>query len=200
MVLQDKSVRSATVVRHANVTSSFSTFERKGRGDVPLNMHRVNPSSTADQPVKCVRYMASVAEGVKVLDLSDTRPETKPSVRKTEITYEELVTLIEMGSAHVYDVREPNEIEESNVIPAAINIPLTKLKASLQMDPEQFRVNYFAAKPPTDDPNIVFYGFGSVKSMAAVEIAHKLGFKKARHFPGGWDEWSRHGIQGLQTT
>jgi len=55
---------------------------------------------------------------------------------------------------------------------------VTKLKASLQLDPEQFTAQFSAAKPAKDDQNIVFYGFSSVKSTAAVEIAHKLGFKK----------------------
>jgi len=55
---------------------------------------------------------------------------------------------------------------------------VTKLKASLQLDPEQFATQFGAAKPAKDGQNIVFYGLSSVKSTAAVEIAHKLGFKK----------------------
>jgi len=55
---------------------------------------------------------------------------------------------------------------------------VTKLKASLQLDAEQFATQFSAAKPAKDGQNIVFYGFSSVKSTAAVEIAHKLGFKK----------------------
>jgi len=55
---------------------------------------------------------------------------------------------------------------------------VTKLKASLQLDPEQFATQFSAAKPAKDGQNVVFYGFSSVKSTAAVEIAHKLGFRK----------------------
>jgi len=55
---------------------------------------------------------------------------------------------------------------------------VTKLKASLQLDPEQFETQFGTTKPAKDGHNIVFYGFSSVKSTAAVEIAHKLGFKR----------------------
>jgi len=55
---------------------------------------------------------------------------------------------------------------------------VTKLKVSLQLDPEQFALQFSASKPAKDGQNIVFYGLSSVKSTAAVEIAHKLGFKK----------------------
>jgi len=55
---------------------------------------------------------------------------------------------------------------------------VTKLKASLQLDPEQFRTQFSATKPAKDGESVVFYGLSSVKSTAAVEIAHKLGFKK----------------------
>jgi len=55
---------------------------------------------------------------------------------------------------------------------------VTKLKASLQLDPREFALQFNATKPEKNGQNIVFYGFSSVKSAAAVEIAHKLGFKK----------------------
>lgn len=56
--------------------------------------------------------------------------------------------------------------------------PVTKLKASLQLEPEQFETQFGATKPAKDGRDVVFYGFSSVKSTAAVEIAHKLGFKR----------------------
>ena len=55
---------------------------------------------------------------------------------------------------------------------------VTKLKASLQLDVEQFETQFRTTKPAKAGQDIVFYGFSSVKSTAAVEIAHKLGFKK----------------------
>ena len=46
------------------------------------------------------------------------------------------------------------------------------------MTDEAFMEKYKAQKPQQKDTNIVFAGFKSVKSSAALEIAHKLGFKK----------------------
>jgi len=51
--------------------------------------------------------------------------DTKTSVKKTEITYEELSKLINAGTLHLYDVREPADVDQSGVINLAINIPRT---------------------------------------------------------------------------
>jgi rhodanese-related sulfurtransferase len=116
--------------------------------------------------------------------------EPKPT-RKLEVSRDDLISMIASGTVNLYDVREPTEIEESGKIASAINVPLSIMKASFSLDDEQFRVKFGKAKPAKDSADIVFYGFCSVKSTTALEIAHKLGFKKARHYPGGWEEWSR---------
>ena len=46
------------------------------------------------------------------------------------------------------------------------------------MDAEQFKEAFKSDMPTKDSQNIVFYGFCTVKSATALEIAHKLGFKK----------------------
>lgn len=46
------------------------------------------------------------------------------------------------------------------------------------MTPESFSEQYKRSQPQKHDSNIVFYGFGPVKSTAALEIAHRSGFKK----------------------
>lgn len=55
---------------------------------------------------------------------------------------------------------------------------VTQLKTALSLDAEQFKATFKSVKPAKDDQTIVFYGFCSVKSTTALEIAHKLGFKK----------------------
>ena len=57
-------------------------------------------------------------------------------------------------------------------------ISVQDLKKALQMTEEAFTKKYKAPKPEHKDTNIVFAGYKSVKSSAALEIAHKLGFKK----------------------
>jgi len=79
-----------------------------------------------------------------------------------------------------------NRLTWTNLVKVCLNSCLcvccacsvTKLKASLQLAPEQFEAQLCAMKPAKDGQNVVFYGFSSIKSIAAVEIAHKLGFKK----------------------
>jgi 3-mercaptopyruvate sulfurtransferase SseA len=122
-------------------------------------------------------------------------PEAK--AKKLVITFDELTAALAQagqgGAAglRLVDVREPKEIEETGRLPGAINIPLTKLKASLALEPAQFEAEFGALRPTKDDPApLVFYGLCGVKSSAALEIAHKLGYKKARNYPGGWEEWS----------
>jgi len=55
---------------------------------------------------------------------------------------------------------------------------VTSLKASLSMDAELFKETFKGDMPPKESQNIVFFGFSSVKSSTALEIAHKIGFKK----------------------
>jgi len=47
----------------------------------------------------------------------------KPVVKKTEITYEELSDLVDAGTLHLVDVREPADVSETGIIKSAVNIP-----------------------------------------------------------------------------
>lgn len=105
------------------------------------------------------------------------------------LSHEDLEALIDSGDIQLIDIREEKEIGEQGVFPGAINIPLQDLKKALQMTDEAFTEKYKAPKPQHKDTNIVFAGFKSVKSSAALEIAHKLGFKKARQYKNGFEEW-----------
>jgi len=49
--------------------------------------------------------------------------EIKPTAKKTEITYEELSELVNAGTFHLFDVREPADVSETGIIKSAINIP-----------------------------------------------------------------------------
>lgn len=52
------------------------------------------------------------------------------------------------------------------------------LKQSLKMDDASFSERYARPKPHPHDTNIVFAGYGPIKSSAALEIAQKMGYKK----------------------
>jgi len=112
--------------------------------------------------------------------------------KRKEVIYEELVELIEKGDIRLVDVREPKELAETGQIPKSINIPLKQLKSFLQQkeDAIDSEVRNIPC-PQKDDSNLIYYGLSEVKGLAALEIAHKCGYKKSRHYPGGWDEWSK---------
>ncbi|GAB1605426.1 thiosulfate sulfurtransferase/rhodanese-like domain-containing protein 3 [Argonauta hians] len=114
----------------------------------------------------------------------------------TNLCFEDLEALIGCGDIQLFDVREPKEISDTGKIPCAVNIPLGQIKEALLMADDVFLEKYSVPKPALQDTNIVFVGLGPIKSSAALEIAHKIGFKKARHYYGGYKEW----IQKTQTS
>jgi len=116
--------------------------------------------------------------------------------KKHVVTAEELAVLLEKTPTEIrlLDVREPKDVEEYGKLPGSINVPLTKLKAAFTSEPAQFEAEFGTRKPTKEEAGqIIFYGHCAVKSTTALEIAHKLGYKKARHYPGGWEEWSSRG-------
>ena len=42
---------------------------------------------------------------------------------KSDVSYEELLALLESDDVQLFDVREPKEIKETGTIPGATNIP-----------------------------------------------------------------------------
>lgn len=102
--------------------------------------------------------------------------------KKSEVTYNELVDLLRIGSITLVDVRDPKELMATGTMPQSVNIPLNQLKNTLCCEEEGIAND-------VDGNAIVFCGLGNVKSVTALEIAHKLGLKNARHYPGGYNEW-----------
>ncbi|KRY01007.1 Thiosulfate sulfurtransferase/rhodanese-like domain-containing protein 3, partial [Trichinella pseudospiralis] len=103
-----------------------------------------------------------------------------------ELTYEELKALYDADDVLIIDVRDPEEIKKQGKIEGSYN-----LSEALKLTPEAFRKQYHFEKPTKYDANIVFHGLSHIKSTAALEIAHKYGYKKSRHYPAGWEEWSK---------
>jgi len=89
------------------------------------------------------------------------------------------------------DVRMPTELLTQEQIPGSLHVPLGNLKQVFQLTEEEWLERFNAPKPKTSDKNIVFYGRGKLASSAAVEIAHRLGYKKSRSYFGGWEEYAQ---------
>ncbi|XP_078663399.1 thiosulfate:glutathione sulfurtransferase-like isoform X1 [Branchiostoma floridae x Branchiostoma belcheri] len=111
----------------------------------------------------------------------------------TDVKYDELKALIKSGHVQLIDVREPEEIASTGLLPGAINIPLGRLHQALNyMSDQAFQSKYQIPQPKKWDNNILLYGqdFDSVRASAALELLHKWGFIKARHYIGGYAEWA----------
>ncbi|XP_078582238.1 thiosulfate:glutathione sulfurtransferase-like isoform X2 [Branchiostoma floridae x Branchiostoma japonicum] len=106
----------------------------------------------------------------------------------TDVKYDELKALIKSGHVQLIDVREPEEIASTGLLPGAINIPLNRLHIDLKMPEEDFKEKYGVEKPGKD--NLILHCLGGIRSRGALAIAHALGYEKARHYIGGYAEWA----------
>lgn len=152
---------------------------------------RFNHFST---PLAVHRHAASQVHQLKVISACTSLQNQRRNyctARQSEVSYEDLQALMRSKDVKLVDVREPQELTQYGKIEGSVNIPLSKLKEALQMSDESFTECYKCDKPLLHDTNIVFYGLGPIKSTAALELAFKLGFKKARHYKGGWVEYAQ---------
>ncbi|XP_072911850.1 thiosulfate sulfurtransferase/rhodanese-like domain-containing protein 3 [Hemitrygon akajei] len=104
------------------------------------------------------------------------------------VTYQELKQLLKSNKIVLIDVRERWELQEYGQIPRSINIPLGEVEQTLQLDPERFMEMYKERMPTTSD-KIVFSCLAGLRSKKALDTATSLGYSRAVHFPGGWEEW-----------
>ncbi|TNN17731.1 Thiosulfate sulfurtransferase/rhodanese-like domain-containing protein isoform 2 [Schistosoma japonicum] len=109
---------------------------------------------------------------------------------KFVVTYDELHSKVSEKSVQLFDVRNGNDVESTGSIPGSVNIPLVDLKKALTLSDGEFLQKYGVPKPKMSDSNIIFYGLSDVSAASACEIAHNLGFKRAKYYLKGWTEWS----------
>lgn len=115
---------------------------------------------------------------------------TTPLEHWTDISITELKAMLTANNVQLFDVREPHELLQTGKIACATNIPLRKVPEAFTMDPEEFEEEYNAKKPNKNDANIVFHCLAGIRSRAAMEAVHQIGFTKARHYPGGYEQWT----------
>ncbi|KAJ1151437.1 hypothetical protein NDU88_004218 [Pleurodeles waltl] len=107
------------------------------------------------------------------------------------VSYEELKELLGSQSTVLIDVREPWEIKEYGKIPGSINIPVGEVGAALQMKPEEFKEKY-CRNIPAKSEGVVFSCLAGVRSLKALDVAVSLGYSRAQHYLGGFDDFVRH--------
>ncbi|KAF8139942.1 Rhodanese-like domain-containing protein [Boletus edulis] len=110
------------------------------------------------------------------------------------LTYEQLKpkTLSPSNDAYLIDVREPNEVMQGS-IPSSVNLPLSVLANSLNLNAEAFRSQHGFDKPEKSQ-EIVFYCRSGKRSASASDIARRNGYENIINYEGSWLDWvSREG-------
>lgn len=117
-----------------------------------------------------------------------------------EVTLDQFLDSLDK-KAHIVDVREPNEIVDTGMIPRAINIPckllittslltvsddlfqrivyfvVNQVSEALQLSPSDFRRRFLVEKPRKKDV-VIFNCRSGKRSLDATNQAHKLGYSK----------------------
>jgi len=101
----------------------------------------------------------------------------------------ELKQKFDSRNVYVVDVRNPNELEETGLIPGAVNIPLDIFEQALKLDDASFEGQYGVRKPDLDGSNMVINCRSGKRSLDALRIARNLGYHRSRHLPGGFLLW-----------
>lgn len=173
------------------IDSCPTTRSRSSRPSTPATSSAKNVHAAAKQAADAARARSLQEEGGLIGDIvTKTKEAAEAVVEKSEMWYDELVELLDAGKVRLIDVRKPVEIDELGMIPSSINIPLSELSRSLNFSNEQFRAAYGIDKPCRYNEWIVFYAKSGDVSAPAVDIAKRLGYHRARHYVGGWYEWS----------
>ncbi|CAG9863629.1 unnamed protein product [Phyllotreta striolata] len=108
-----------------------------------------------------------------------------------EVSYAEVKRICDEANKNVsiIDVRQPEELRQTGVIPGSINIPLDQVKDALNnLTADEFKKKYGCDRPEKNSL-IIFSCKLGMRSAAAQEIAEKLGYKMAKNYRGGWDDW-----------
>ncbi|KAG6005855.1 hypothetical protein E4U21_007563 [Claviceps maximensis] len=102
------------------------------------------------------------------------------------------VRLARFGKITIVDVREPSEIQETGVIPGAINIPSRTAVASFNASEDEFREMHQFERP-SRDKYLLFYCKAGIRAQLVANEAGQAGWHKRGVYPGSWDEWEAKG-------
>lgn len=183
----------------AAMTAASAASAASGRLPLVASVsHDVKRESDISRVQEASTTRVQEASTTRVQELSTT---TLPKVRtsRCDVDFQKMAQLITMRALGpprddsppiwLIDVRDKSEVAREGKIPTSVNLPLGELKKALLSDCEDFDLVYGFPKPEKHHDNVIFYSINHVKSATAVEIAHRLGYRKARHYSGGYDDW-----------
>lgn len=90
------------------------------------------------------------------------------------------------------DVREPGELQQTGMIPGAVNIPITTSPDSFHISEDEFEDRFGYPRPPKDAA-VIMYCKAGVRSRAAAGLAKDAGWTNVGEYPGSWLDWFEKG-------
>ncbi|RHZ59407.1 rhodanese-like domain-containing protein [Aspergillus thermomutatus] len=94
------------------------------------------------------------------------------------------------------DVREPNELTSTGIIPTAVAVPLASQPDALFLTPDEFETRFGFPKPGVqEEGHIVFYCKAGVRAKTAAQLAMQAGYDPDRIgvYEGSWLDWADKG-------
>jgi rhodanese-related sulfurtransferase len=111
----------------------------------------------------------------KVITYEELLPKTQ-SPSAVRISEPAWAILMRTQDSYLIDVREPDEVIQG-MIPSAVNLPLSVLSTSLQLQPETFKAQYGFEKPKKTQ-EVTFYCRSGKRSTTASDAAKRNGYTK----------------------
>ncbi|XP_002024755.2 rhodanese domain-containing protein CG4456 [Drosophila persimilis] len=105
-------------------------------------------------------------------------------------TYEQVKDVPNHSEIYLIDVRQKEELQQTGIIPASLNIPLPELDKALCMDSKEFKSRYGRDKPGKDS-KIIFSCRSGKRVLEAEKIAKAQGFTNVVIYKGSWLEWAQ---------
>ncbi|XP_039484826.1 rhodanese domain-containing protein CG4456 [Drosophila santomea] len=108
----------------------------------------------------------------------------------TMATYEQVKDVPNHPDVYLIDVRRKEELQQTGVIPASINIPLDELDKALNLDGAAFKNKYGRTKPEKQS-RIIFSCRSGNRVLEAEKIAKSQGYSNVLIYKGSWNEWAQ---------
>lgn len=115
----------------------------------------------------------------------------------SKVDYQEVCDAVasrQSGSDNVLliDVRSPSEVQETGMIPTAVNIPVSDVQQALgdTTSPQAFSDKYRVPKPDLVHTMLIFYCAHGVRGVMGRRAAASIGYRQTRVYFGSWSDWS----------
>jgi rhodanese-related sulfurtransferase len=127
--------------------------------------------------------------------LAATRVAMFRNIEYSEIQTISNIVVTKAADPHffVVDVRTPEEVSNTGIIPGAVNVPLDQFETAFELQtPDAFKKQYGVERPTGGSHTMVVYCHMGGRSVRGAAMAEKLGFEDVLNYSGGMSEWMSH--------